>query len=259
MSEKSAIRQAFTDLVPGYEQAVDKELKRFWGLGYNDFVNHMIAITPFKDGDAVLDVATGTAVIPLKLIRLGTAWGEIVGLDITYAMLKKAWKKIEAVGEAHSLGDDKQPSTLIRLTCASAMAMPYPDGHFDVVMCALAAHHLDAPVVLAEMSRVLKPGGLLTFSDVFGSPAWRLPVISSLIRAATFIYFLFQDGLARGRAESAAISNVYSGTEWEQKFGEAGFKGVKITTLPTSHSWLPIPLVIQAQKIGPEEENVNSN
>jgi ubiquinone/menaquinone biosynthesis C-methylase UbiE len=252
MSEKDVIRRAFTDLAPRYEQVVDKELKRFWGWGYADFVDHVLAITPFRDGDAVLDVATGTAVIPLKLIRLGTAWSEIVGLDITHAMLMKAHRKIGAVEEKSDRKDGKRPSALIRLTCASAMAMPYHNGHFDMVLCALATHHLDVPVVLAEMARVLKPGGHLTIADVIGSAIWQLPVISSLIRAATFIYFLPQEGLARARAEASALSNVYTGKEWEQRLAEAGFAQVNITTLPTSHSWLPSPLIIQAQKIGLE-------
>ncbi len=231
---------------------LNKELKRFWGLGYTDFIDHLLALTPFRDGDAVLDVATGTAVIPLKLLRLGTTWGEIVGLDITHAMLRKARRKIEAEGDASRLPGGERPSAPIRLTCASAMAMPYPRAHFDVLLCALAAHHLDAPVVLAEMARVLKPGGWLTLADVFGSSTWRLPLISTLMRTVTFMYFLLQDGPARARAESSAISNVYNGKEWEQKFAEAGFDKIKITTLPTSHSWLPSPLVIQAQKIGAE-------
>jgi ubiquinone/menaquinone biosynthesis C-methylase UbiE len=252
MSDKGVIREAFTSLAPRYEQVVDKELKRFWGWGYTDFVDHVLAITLFRDGDAVLDVATGTAVIPLTLIRLGTAWGEIVGLDITHAMLRKARQKIESAGDSGSLPGVKRPSSLIRLTCASAMAMPYHNEHFDVLLCALAAHHLDVPVVLAEMARVLKPGGRLTVADVIGSPVWHLPVISSLIRTATFIYFLPQEGLARARAEASALSNVYTGMEWEQRLAEAGFEEVKITTLPTSHSWLPSPLIIQAQKIRPE-------
>ncbi len=250
MGDKGMIREAFTALAPRYEQVVDKELKRFWGWGYNDFVDHILAITTFLEGDAVLDVATGTAVIPLKLIRLGKAWGEIVGLDITHAMLKKARRKIEAAGSQSQ--PDKNLSSLIRLTCASAMAMPYRSQHFDVLLCALAAHHLDVPVVLAEMARVLKPGGRLTVADVIGSPVWHLPVVSALIRAATFIYFLPQEGVARARAESAALSNVYTEKEWEARLEEAGFEAIKITSLPTSHSWLPCPLVIQAQKIKPE-------
>jgi ubiquinone/menaquinone biosynthesis C-methylase UbiE len=253
MSEKGDIREAFTDLAARYEQTVDKELKRFWGLGYNDFIDRILAMTSFQDGDAVLDVATGTAVIPLKLMRSGIGMGEIVGLDITHAMLKKAGRKIEAAGKSSSIPIEKEPSSLIHLTCASAMAMPYHKEHFDVVLCALAAHHLDGPVVLAEISRVLKAGGRLTFADVFGSSLWRLPVISTLFQAATFVYFFFQDGLARARAETSAIWNVYNGKEWKQMFTKAGFGDVIITTLPTKHSWLPTPLIIQAHKIGPEE------
>ena len=252
MGDKGVIRAAFTSMAPRYEQKVDKELKRFWGWGYTDFVDHVLAITPFRDGDAVLDVATGTAVIPLKLIRSETVWGEIVGLDITHAMLKKAGKKIDAAGEASRGVDCPRPSSLIRLTCASAMAMPYHPGHFDVVLCALAAHHLDVPVALAEMARVLKPGGRLTIADVIGSALWRLPVIQFLIRTATFVLFLPQEGLARAQAEASALSNVYTGKEWEQSLAEAGFDKIKITSLPTSHSWLPSPLIIQAQKITSE-------
>jgi len=131
----------------------------------------MLDMTPFHDGDAVLDVATGTAVIPLKLARKGTAWREIVGLDITLAMLKKARQKVEAAGFADSRGNDRRRSTVIRLTCASAMAMPYRNGHFDIITCALAAHHLDVPVVMAEMARLLKPGGRITIADVLEHPS----------------------------------------------------------------------------------------
>jgi ubiquinone/menaquinone biosynthesis C-methylase UbiE len=252
MSEKSVILEAFTALAPRYEQVVDKELKQFWGWGYADFVNTMLDMTPFYDGDAVLDIATGTAVIPLKLARKGTAWRQIVGLDITLAMLKKASQKVEKAGFAESQGPGRRPSSAIRLTCASAMAMPYRNEHFDIITCALAAHHLDVPVVLAEIARLLKPGGRITIADVVGASIWRLPPISAMIRAATFIYFLPQQGFARARAEAAALSNVYTGKEWEQGLIKAGFTEISIMTLPTRYSWLPSPLVIQAKKITPE-------
>jgi len=73
-----------------------------------------------------------------------------------------------------------------------------------------------------------------------------------LIRAATFLYFLPQQGFARARAEAAALSNVYTGKEWEQGLIKAGFSDITIRTLPTRYSWLPSPLIIQAKKITPE-------
>ncbi len=253
MKEKRIILEAFTSLAPRYEGVVDKELKRFWGWGYDDFVDNMIAMTPLHDGDSILDVATGTAVIPLKLIHQGISGGQIVGLDITLAMLVKGKRKIESGNgrlEVSTNGEAGPPP--IRLSCASAMAMPYREGHFDVIFCALATHHLDVPVVLDEMSRVLKSGGRVIIADAMGSTSWRLPGVSALIRAATFVYFLPQEGYARARAEASALSNVYNGDEWTQNLARAGFGEIKITNLPTSHSWLPSPLVIQAQKINLE-------
>lgn len=245
MSDKQVITDAFTELAPRYEGVVDKELKRFWGWGYDDFVDNMIEMMPLQTAQKILDVATGTAVIPLKLIQRDISAEQVVGLDITLAMLQKASRKIASQGNSAQ----KPEHTPIRLSCASAMAMPYRDSHFDVIFCALATHHLDVPVVLDEMFRVLKAGGRIIIADAMGSTTWRLPGINALIRAATFVYFLPQEGYARARAEASALSNVYNENEWDQNLTRAGFDDIKINNLPSSHSWLPSPLVIQAQKL----------
>ena len=250
MKDKRAIQEAFTELAPRYERTVDKELKRFWGWSYDDFVNNMIQKTSIQKEARILDVATGTAVIPLKLLRQGQTGGQIIGLDITLAMLLKACKKIDAQKRMEAGQEDQaQASAPIRLSCASAMAMPYRNDYFDVILCALATHHLDVPVVLAEMQRVLKPGGSITLADAMGATAWHRPVIRTLIQAGTFLYFLPQEGIARARAESSAIFNVYSENEWMDNLARAGLGEIRITKLPSSHSWLPSPLVIQARKV----------
>jgi ubiquinone/menaquinone biosynthesis C-methylase UbiE len=238
MSEKKAIIEAFTDLAPRYEQVVDGELRRFWGWSYNGFIDNLIDMTPLKEDDIILDVATGTAVIPLKLANRGKTRGKIIGLDITLAMLHRAAAKI----------NDSAPAVPIRLTCASAMSMPYRKEHFDVILCGLATHHLDVPVVLAEMYRILKSGGRLTIADVGGSAEWRKPVWNFLIRAATFIYFLPKEGYARARSEAAALDNVYTGKEWHEELTKKGFSNIRINQLPASHYWAPTPLVIRAER-----------
>ncbi len=238
MGNRSVIVQAFTEMAPRYERTVDGELQKFWGWSYDGFVENLMDLTPLREEDAVLDVATGTSVIPLKIVGRGRHTGRIVGLDITLAMLRKGQQKIEA---------RSQPAP-ISLTCASAMSMPYGNGSFDVVLCGLATHHLDVAVLLAEMGRVLKKDGRLTIADVGGSPAWRLPVIKPLIRTAAFLYFLPGEGFARARSEAGALSNVYTGEEWKEKLRETHFEEIQITELPTSHSWSPSPLVIRAKK-----------
>jgi ubiquinone/menaquinone biosynthesis C-methylase UbiE len=239
MGDKRAIIDAFTDLSPRYEQVVDSELKRFWGWSYEGFIDNLIDLGHIDNEDIVLDVATGTAVIPRKLLEKGKTQGKIYGLDITLAMLDKAFQKIKANGS----------TSLIDLTCASAMAMPYQDGTFDVIICGLATHHLDVPVVLGEMKRVLKLGGRLTIADVGGSSAWRLPGISHLIRLATFLYFLPKEGFARAQSEASALANVYTANEWKELLAEQGFSEISALELPSSHFWSPCPLVICARTV----------
>ncbi len=239
MGEKNVIIEAFTELSPRYEQVVDGELKKFWGWSYDGFIENLIDSCHIKDEDIILDVATGTAVIPRKLLGRGKTKGKIFGLDITLAMLDQAAQKIKANGA----------TTIIELTCGSAMAMPFQDGFFDIIICGLATHHLDVPVVLGEMKRVLKENGRLTIADVGGSAAWRLPVISHLIRLATFFYFLPKEGFARAFSEAKALANVYTASEWKEKLAGLGFKDITTLKLPSSHFWSPSPLVIGARTV----------
>jgi ubiquinone/menaquinone biosynthesis C-methylase UbiE len=245
MSDNRVIIEAFTELASRYEKVVDSELQRFWGWSYEGFIENLIDLAQVCEEDVVLDVATGTAIIPLMLTNKGKIKGKIVALDITLAMLEKAMRKINS----------NEITTRILLTCGSAMAMPFRDGLFDVILCGLATHHLDVPVVLAEMHRVLKASGKLTIADVGGTTAWRLPMIKAMIRVATFFYFLPGEGYARARSEAAALSNVYTAEEWKEILVELGFENIKIINLHTNHFWSPTPLVICAEKILKESQN----
>jgi len=133
------------------------------------------------------------------------------------------------------------------------MGMPFRGELFDVILCGLATHHLNVPVVLAEMQRILKPAGRLTIADVGGSALWRLPVINTLMRAATFLYFLPREGFARAKSEAAAIDHVLTGNEWHTLLESVGFTEISIRNLPVSHSWSPTPFVIQAKKSSMEK------
>ncbi len=149
MSDKQTIVDAFTEISARYEQVVDGELHRFWGWSYDSFVENLVQSTPLEENDRVLDVASGTAVIPLKLFSHGKTGGQVVGLDITYAMLQKGQQKIEK----------QQAGQIISLVCANAMSMPLQSGYFDVVLCGLATHHLDVAILLSEMQPVAAAWG----------------------------------------------------------------------------------------------------
>lgn len=247
MNDQHFIIDAFSEIASHYEKVVDGELQRFWGWSYDGFIENLINLTSFKETDRVLDVATGTAVIPLKLFGRGKTQGQIIGLDITYAMLKKGKQKVELRGA----------TGLISLTCGDALAMPFRDSLFDVILCGLATHHLNVKILLDEMQRLLRPGGRLTIADVGGASAWRTPLASKAIRTATFLYFLPKEGYARARVEAAALSNVLTPEEWQNQLASNQFENICVEQLPRKRAWVPAPLMIRANK--PSEEVTHAN
>jgi ubiquinone/menaquinone biosynthesis C-methylase UbiE len=103
----------------------------------------------------VLDVATGTARVPLLLASQPWFDGMIHGIDLTPAMLERARARLAAAGcEAH-----------VALQQGDAGTLPWPDASFDLVTSLEALEFFPRPRrALAEMARALKPGGALIVS-----------------------------------------------------------------------------------------------
>jgi ubiquinone/menaquinone biosynthesis C-methylase UbiE len=248
MSDKGVVIEAFSELAPRYEQVVDGELQRFWGWRYSTFIDKLLSMTPIHETQMILDVATGTAVIPRKIAERRIVGNQIIGLDITYQMLKKAKQKVQS----------EKNQNRIDLTCATALSMPFANNAFDLVTCGLATHHMNIPTLLSEMYRVLGDGGRLSMADVGGSPLWRLPLINGLIRILAFLYFLFAENFTRAWAEAGAVTNIYTAEQWKNQLQKTGFSGIEIIELPSSHSWTPSPLIIQAIKSIKRQPHDNS-
>ena len=243
MNNKDNIIETFTELAPRYEEVVNAELNRFWGWSYAGFVNQLIQATPIPDRGRMLDLATGTGVIPIKVTTEGSSKNHIHGLDITMSMLARARKKMVA-GRIQDRVD---------LVCGSAMEIPYAGESFDLVTCALATHHMDVKILLSETWRILHEGGMLAIADVGGSDLWKSPIVKFFLRIAAFVYFLFKENSNRAWAEAEAVSNVRSKEEWFEILIKTGFQEIKITKLKSKHRWVPEPLVIQAIKHNPGE------
>lgn len=231
-----AIVEAFSELAPRYEQVVDGELRRFWGWRYSDFVDWLVESISARPGDCILDVATGTGLIPRRIHQAVGQPLQMVGLDITLAMLK----------QGRRIQDPAQQSRPVGLVCASAMDMPFRSASFDRVVCGLGTHHMEVWDLLSEMRRVLKPGGTLTIADVGAASSWNFPGVKSILKIATFLYFLATERMARAWAEAGAVSHVHTAGEWLALLARVGFLKYQITKLPTSHIWAPAPLIIQA-------------
>ena len=99
-------------------------------------------------GTRALDVATGTGDLAIALARRG---GEVVGSDFSEGMLQRARAKSGAV----------------RWEQANALALPYEDNAFDAATVGFGARNFsDLERGLAEMTRVVKPGGRVVILEI---------------------------------------------------------------------------------------------
>lgn len=104
----------------------------------------------------VFDAGTGTALIPLELLNRGVRLS-VTASDLAEQMLVVARENVAKAGFGDSI-------TLVLRDCKQ---LPEQAGTYDAVMSNSIVHHIPEPrLVLAEMWRVLKPGGLLFVRDL---------------------------------------------------------------------------------------------
>jgi ubiquinone/menaquinone biosynthesis C-methylase UbiE len=112
----------------------------------------------------VLDVATGTARLARTLLPEAGFRGQIIGLDLSRKMLEQAASKTV------------QWSDRLTLLWDDASELPFPPDTFEVTACLEALEFMPDPEqVLAEMVRVLRPGGLFLTTNRIGKDARLMP------------------------------------------------------------------------------------
>src|SRR5688572_15855247 len=124
--------------------------------GYPDQAIDLLATeVGIGPGTDVCDLAAGTGKLTRRLVELGA---RVTAVEPVEAMRAQA----EAAVPSATLLD------------GTAEAIPLDDGSFDVVTVAQAFHWFDAPAALAEIARVLRPGGRLAilWNERDESTAW---------------------------------------------------------------------------------------
>ncbi|MGI9329143.1 MAG: bifunctional demethylmenaquinone methyltransferase/2-methoxy-6-polyprenyl-1,4-benzoquinol methylase UbiE [Gammaproteobacteria bacterium] len=117
--------------------------------------------TGLRPGGQALDVAGGTGDLAAGLCRRVGPGGQVVLSDINAEMLGEGRRRLLDQGLVGN----------IRLIQANAQQLPFPDGAFDCVTIGFGLRNVtDKPAALAEMQRVLKPGGRLLVLE-FSRPA----------------------------------------------------------------------------------------
>lgn len=119
---------------------------------------YTVTVANLKEGDRALDIAGGTGDLALAFAKKVGKTGQVVHTDINEAMLRVGRDRLLDAGVV-----------LPTLVC-DAEKLPFPDRHFDLVSVAFGLRNMThKDQALAEMSRVLKPGGrllVLEFSKV---------------------------------------------------------------------------------------------
>ena len=175
-------------------------------------------------GSRFLDVCTGTGETARDVARRAAPGAFVAGVDFTPPMMRE--------------GRRKRGRERIAFVAAAAVALPFPDGAFDVVTISFATRNLnvsrsDLLAAFREFRRVLRPGG--SFINLETSrPPFRV------VRAGFDLYARlvvgragkFMTGSTAGYAYlSGTLRRFYGAEELSAILAEAGFAGVRARRL----------------------------
>lgn len=176
---------------------------------HTDLVCELAGIRP---GMRVLDVGCGIGE-PARRIASRIDC-QIVGLNISCRQVRQGRELIAAAGLA----------ARVDIRHGNALRMPLPDGGFDAAICLevggdICVRAADKPQLVAELRRVLRPGGQAGFSDLVFS---RLPTAAEDRALRALLYHSGRELL----------------TDWPALFAAAGFRlgtvcDIQVQTLPT--------------------------
>ncbi len=173
------------------------------------------AIAAMRQGEVVVDLGSGAGFDCLLAARQVGPTGQVIGVDMTHEMLKKARDNAARVGAAN-----------VEFRLGEIEHLPIADNTADVMLSNCVINLVpDKAQVFREAFRVLKPGGRLAISDVVNTAA--LPAELAADRGLIC-------GCVVGAASVAKI---------EAWLAEVGFADVRITVKPESRAlistWAP--------------------
>jgi len=161
---------------------------------------HALGILALLPDDLLLDLGCGTGV---AVREAATGVRRAVGLDLSPAMIARARTLASGIGNVEFLAGDVSGQ------------LPFSDGEFTAVLCTTAFHHFPRkPDTIAEMSRVLAPGGRLVIGDANRTHPVVF-VLDPLLRALQRSHVGFESpAQLRSDLYAAGFANVTTSTIW---------------------------------------------
>jgi len=167
-----------------------------------------LSVAQPQPGEMALDVGCGTGTLAVATARKVRPGGEVHGIDASAEMVEVAQRKAT------------RKSVEAAFWVAPIEGLPFPDGHFDLVLSSFMLHHLPDEVKaqgFAEVGRVLKPGGRFVVVDLADSSR------SFVGRLTTLIGHKMKDGYVEGLKSMIAESRLVEVEEVRTTFKYLAF------------------------------------
>lgn len=192
--EAEKIRTMFGEIASGYDLAntvLSAGIHHLWRRS-------LVKWSGAREGQRVLDCATGTGDLAIEFKKAVGAKGEVIGTDFCEEMLMPAPEK----AAKHGLD--------IKFAPADVTQLPYEAGSFDIASISFGIRNVQDPIKgLSELGRVVRSGGVVMVLE-FGqppSPIMRkayefysrnvLPTLGGLITGRKQAYQYLQDSSAQ--------------------------------------------------------------
>lgn len=146
VDEDEMLKRQMEKAVPSYDAYMKKMT-----FGREHLLRQVtVQLAQVKPGDSVLEAGCGTGTLTLAAKRQAGPSGKVAGIDVIPGMIETSQHK---AAEAH---ED------IAFQVGSINNIPFPDNHFDIVLCSFMIFHMSEGTRrkgIAEIYRVLKPQG----------------------------------------------------------------------------------------------------
>lgn len=195
----------------GWDRAVEY-YEASWAAQLAPAQERLLAMAALEPGERVLDIACGTGLVTFRAAEIVGPTGRVVATDISQKMVDRTAQEARRRG-----------FTQVECARMGAEVLDFRDGSFDAALCALGLMYVpDVPAALAEMRRVLAPGGR-AIAAVWGARSrcgWAdiFPIVEARVQSDVCPMFFhlgtgssLADSFTRAgfrRVESARISTL---------------------------------------------------